>query len=227
MWESDVARQFKIRSLPHMILYSPRGAKVGEGWDEVGRVVIEDGSRLQLARENLAQDREGVTKLLGEIHRGSPGAEEAKRILSGKPFRPPGNAGGEDEPAESPEDRAKRLLDEARAALEEKDDAVAFDRLTRAVALGETSSAEEAKRLLAEFEADPERVKAIRDAQGGEEARRALTMATNYAANGKVEKAIALLQGIVEKYPGSTWAEKAQQQIDALSAPPEKKEGGG
>lgn len=223
-WDSAVAKQFGIKSLPHVILYSPGGSKILDGYQKPWEALIGPGMEVDRARGLIGSDPGAAFKALEEIAAKYPrtaAADAARRLQAELADRP--------ELAEHREklaaDQAARLLEEARAALEAGNDGDGYALLKRIVdGFGQAPAAAEARTLAEAIEADPEKIRAIRDAEAGDDARRALMMASNYAANGLTEKALAMLGKIVEDYPGSSWAEKAAAEIERIEKEAEEKD---
>jgi hypothetical protein len=79
-----------------------------------------------------------------------------------------------------------------------------------------TSAAEKATARVAELEGDEEIARKIRDMEAEKFSKRVLAMGRNYAKNGMTDKARAEFQKIIDKYPESTFAEEAKQELEKL-----------
>jgi len=79
-----------------------------------------------------------------------------------------------------------------------------------------TKAAERATARVAELEGDEEIGKKIYEMEAARYSKGVLAMGRNYAKNGMNDKAIAEFQKVVDKYPGTSYAEEAKQEIEKL-----------
>ncbi|MEN8148495.1 MAG: tetratricopeptide repeat protein [Planctomycetota bacterium] len=113
---------------------------------------------------------------------------------------------------------------EATAKIADAEELVEAGEYTRAIAALKsiarkyrgTKAAETATARVAELEGDPEIAKKIEAAEAEKFSERCLRMGRNYATNGMTDKAKAEFRKVIDKYPGTPWAEEAKKEIEKL-----------
>jgi len=150
-------------------------------------------------------------------------AEAAKLAAADKPKPEPKTNGGataKPPPKGAPEPMdPDDLLEKARGYDEEGKYADAFRAYARLAKENPDSDyAREAERRIKKLRDDPNLAKAIADAEAGGEARSMLTRARNFAMGKITDKAIPEYEKIILRFPGTTYADSAQRELDKLQA---------
>lgn len=78
--------------------------------------------------------------------------------------------------------------------------------------------ASEAKKRLSELKSDEEVIARIKEMEESREVEQKLTMARNYMDNGMFDKAEGLCKEVIEKYPGTGYAEKAEELMKEIES---------
>jgi len=114
--------------------------------------------------------------------------------------------------------RARKLLAQARAAVNARRYGAAADALdTILKRYAESKHAAAAKKLRQELDADAAIARRIREERVRSEAQRMLALAHGFRVNNMPKKAIAEYEKVVKKFPGTSFAKAAEQQIKELS----------
>jgi len=79
-----------------------------------------------------------------------------------------------------------------------------------------TPDAAKASAGVAAYEKDPAFKRTVLEAEAGTKAKAALSMAKSYKSAGKTDLARKKLQGILDEFPGTTFAETARKELEAL-----------
>lgn len=151
---------------------------------------------------------------LQQVFRGTPIADQARQRqqqLSADPAARATLAAAEREV------KAAEALAAAQALAAEQKHEEAYVRLKQIARDHATTEAgASAAAAVADYEKDPAFVRKVLEETQGDQARAALSMAENYARNGRHDIARQRYQKIIDEYPGTSWAEQAQRQMDTL-----------
>lgn len=147
--------------------------------------------------------------------KGLPEAADAKKMLSSLNSNP-------DAVAAMQQVERGRKADDAIAAADalkaEGKDAAAYDRYkTIAAAYPGTDAGSRAKQQVQTYEKDPAFVKSVLARRGEDAARAALSMAANYKAAGRTDKAREKYQSVIDQFPNTPFADEAKQGLQSLN----------
>jgi peroxiredoxin len=121
--------------------------------------------------------------------------------------------------------KLKEKQDQADAALAEarklRDASKPQDAYTRFKAVATdypgTPAGDAAAEAVKTYEADPAFVRKVKDAAAAPKAKPALSLAANYRSAGKIETARKIYQDVISQFPGTSFADDAQKQLDSLN----------
>jgi hypothetical protein len=212
----DAHREFarkRLRLIPQKA-EGVGGGKASEDELKFTRKVLESKYPSSKRAQILAARREAERK---ERERE---AAEAAKVAAAQKTEP--KASGDTAPAEPEKKPEKRMDPDDLLEVAREHDAdrrfaeayKAYARLAKENPDSDYSRVAEAR--IKELKADPRLAKAIADAEVGTEARSLLARARNFANAKMNDKAIPEFQKIIAKFPGTSYAEQAQRELDNL-----------
>jgi thiol-disulfide isomerase/thioredoxin len=114
---------------------------------------------------------------------------------------------------------AQSALAEAQQLQAQKKDIEAYQRFKFIVAnFAGTAAADTAANAISAYEAQPGFVQRAREAAAAEKAKTLLALADAYHKSNRDDLAKAKLQFIIDTYPGTSYAQQAQQTMDSMSS---------
>ena len=81
-----------------------------------------------------------------------------------------------------------------------------------------TAAADSAAGAVSAYESDPGFAQCAKDAAAADKSKSLFNLADAYHKSGRDDLARAKLQSVIDSFPGTTYAQQAQQQIDAINA---------
>lgn len=187
--------------------------------EEVQGKLLSHGQMMLQEIEALAEQKQfgqALTQLkdLQRGFHGTPIAEQARQRYHAISSKPEARAALAESERQARAVEALALADKLRGDEKHTE---AYPRYKAIVKdLGGTEAATKAAEIVAEYEKDATFVKGAMEEAVGDKARAAMSMADSYARNGRVDAARKRYEQLIADYPGTSWAEKAQQAIEKL-----------
>lgn len=114
-------------------------------------------------------------------------------------------------------ERSEAALAVADKLKAEKKDELAYRRYKEIVGqFASTPAGAKAADAVKEYEADAAFMKRLKEQSASTEATAAIGLADSYAAAGKMDQARQIYQSVIDKYPGTTYADEARTKLGAL-----------
>ena len=146
---------------------------------------------------------------------GSPSGDKAKTKLDELAKDPACKAAIDTAKRQAAADSA---LADAQQLQAHKNDFDAYQRFKFIVAnFPETAAADTAASAISAYESDPGFAQRAKDAAAADKSKSLFNLADAYHKSGRDDLAKAKLQSVIDSFPGSTYAQQAQQQIDAIN----------
>jgi len=215
----DARKEFGKKRL-HLVPQKAEGVAGGKASEDelrfVNKILLEKCYSRSKRSEVVAALRKSEAE-----QKAKEAAEKAKIAATEKPKEAPASEGPASPKPESKDEPKKMDPDDLLEKAREYDDGGkyleafnAYARLAKENPDSDYSRVAEAR--MKEFKQDPKLAQAIADAEVGGEARSLLTRARNFAMGKMLDKAVPEYEKIIQKFPGTTYAEAAQRELDRL-----------